>query len=141
MDYALTSGTSILRSDGAVIPNDPANLDYAAYLAWRSEGGIPAPYVLPVVDMRVVIAEGLTDYFNGVARTKNYDSRITCALRAGYPGPFHEEGAAFATWMDTCNALAYQMLYEVQAGTRPMPGTLEEALELLPPMVWPTPAP
>jgi hypothetical protein len=30
-------------SDGAVIPFDPANTDYQAYLKWVSEGNKPVP--------------------------------------------------------------------------------------------------
>ena len=34
----------ILRlSDNAVIPQDPANTDYQAYLKWVSEGNTPLP--------------------------------------------------------------------------------------------------
>lgn len=43
-DYKLTSHGSVLRlSDGACIPPDPANADYAAYLVWVAEGGVPEP--------------------------------------------------------------------------------------------------
>lgn len=41
--YKLTNSTSILRADGACIPADHANTDYAAYLVWLSEGNQPEP--------------------------------------------------------------------------------------------------
>jgi hypothetical protein len=42
--YKLTNHTSILRiTDGASIPNDPANTDYAQYLQWLSAGNTPDP--------------------------------------------------------------------------------------------------
>jgi hypothetical protein len=42
--YQLTTGDTILRlADNAFIPPDPANTDYAAYLAWVEEGNTPEP--------------------------------------------------------------------------------------------------
>ncbi len=44
MTYQLTPGDCILRTtDGAFIPPDPANTDYAAYLTWLDEGNTPEP--------------------------------------------------------------------------------------------------
>lgn len=88
--------------------------------------------------MQQAIINAMSQLFDSTAQARRYDNRVTCALRAGYPGPFQAEGQAFATWMDTCNALGYQMLAEVEAGTRPMPASVQEALDLLPEMVWPT---
>ena len=46
--YQLTTSTSILRlSDGAFIPADPANTDYAAYQAWLDAGNTPEPAPAP----------------------------------------------------------------------------------------------
>lgn len=45
--YSLTATTFIQRSDGAFIPPDPRNTDYAEYLTWVSKGNTPTPYVAP----------------------------------------------------------------------------------------------
>jgi hypothetical protein len=59
--------------------------------------------------------------YDAKAQEKQYDTRYTCALRAGYPGPFQAEGIAFAQWMDACNAYAYAALAAVLAGQRQIP--------------------
>jgi len=43
-NYKLTKGSSIIRvADGASIPADPANRDYAEYQAWLAAGNTPDP--------------------------------------------------------------------------------------------------
>lgn len=122
----------MFRDDAAEL-GTPLN-DYEDLIA-DVESNI-APYVPPPVTVQV-ITDAMTKLFDETAQSKNYDNRITCALRAGYPGPFQAEGIAFASWMDAQNAKAYQMLSDVQAGTMPMPESVEAALALLDPMVWP----
>ena len=48
-EYQLTAhpNTIIRVSDGAFIPNDPANVDYLAYQAWLKKGNKPTPYKPP----------------------------------------------------------------------------------------------
>jgi hypothetical protein len=50
-DYQLTATDEpcavIRASDGACVPPDMANRDYAEYLAWLEDGGVPDPYVPP----------------------------------------------------------------------------------------------
>lgn len=80
----------------------------------------------------------LTAHLDSTAQQRRYDNRITCMVRAGFVGPFQAEGKAFATWCDSCNAIAYQMLAAVQAGTEPMPESPAAFIATLPAMVWPT---
>jgi len=91
-----------------------------------------------IVEKRIAeIVRAMEALFDATAQSRRYDNRVTCAMRAGYVGPFQAEGLAFASWMDASNAAAYQMLAQVQAGTMTMPATTADALALLPEMVWP----
>ena len=73
---------------------------------------------------------------DAAAKEKRYDSIQSAALRAAFLGPFHDEGVAFAEWMDTCNALGYQIMSEIEQGIRE-PLSIEEYLSLLPELVLP----
>ncbi len=80
--------------------------------------------------------KALTAHLDKVAAERRYDNRITCSLRAGYPGPYQAEGIAFAAWMDTCLYSAYELLQRIQAGTAAIP-TIEEFIASLPVLQWP----
>lgn len=80
----------------------------------------------------------LDTHLDSTAQQRRYDSRVTCALRAGYPGPFRAEGEAFASWMDQCNTTAYALLADVQRGVRELPSDPQALIDLLPAMVWPS---
>lgn len=122
----------ILQADAAVM-GTPLDEHMDMLSAWV-ESHVPSePEPLTVADFEAA----LTAHLDATARARRYDSRITCALRAGYPGPFQAEGQAFAAWMDACNAQAYGLLAEVEAGTRPLPTATQALIDVLPPMVWP----
>jgi len=91
---------------------------------------VPGPLTLPD------FIAAMDANFDATAQQKGYDNRITCALRAGYSGPFQAEGIAFAQWMDASYAAAYAILAEVQAGGREPPATVDELLQELPQFDW-----
>lgn len=58
--YQLTADNTIRRTvDGASIPPDPANTDYAAYLAWLEAGNTPDPAPIPEPPVPLTPAEKL----------------------------------------------------------------------------------
>ena len=60
MTYQLTASDCILRlTDNAFIPPDPANTDYAAYLAWLEAGNTPDPAPIPEPPVPLTPAEKL----------------------------------------------------------------------------------
>lgn len=79
---------------------------------------------------------GMDALFDSTAQSRHYDNRITCALRAGYAGPFQAEGKAFAEWMDACYAAGYQILAAVEAGQRQPPASIAALVAELPKLVW-----
>lgn len=112
---------------------------------YQYAGGVWSVFDQPLVDRATASQKprledydaALTAHLDSVAQSKRYADRISCSVRAGYPGPFQAEGIAFATWMDTCNQIGYQMLADFQAGNIPQP-SVEDVIAALPPMVWPT---
>lgn len=89
----------------------------------------------PPVDVVAAYTAALESHYDATAQAKKYDNRLTCGLRAGYAGPFQAEGTAFAVWMDTSNAYAYEQFDLVELGERELP-TIDEMIAELPEMVW-----
>jgi len=78
----------------------------------------------------------LTQHLDSVAQSKKYDNRITCMVRAGFPGPFQKEAQLFAIWCDDCNYFAYDLLDKVQQGLEPIPESPQAFIDMLPVLEW-----
>jgi len=129
----------ILRGDGATIPLDPANTDYAEFLAWQAAGNTPDPIDAPTFDQLIAAnTAAIQSALDAQAVAKGYDSIISaCSYAAQASGePFQAEGAAFLTWRSDVWTQAYATLADVEAGTVPMP-TPEEAVSQMPAYVAP----
>lgn len=86
----------------------------------------------PTIEQIIAEYESSLDrHLDAVAKSCRYDNRFTFALRAGFPGPYHDEAVKFAGWMDACNVQAFALLESVVAGQAELP-TVEAFISALP---------
>ena len=140
-----TGGFYTPEIHGAAIPADAVEITTAAHAALLDGQAAGKRIVAdqsgnPVLQDRnpptqadtiALYEKALDAHLDSVARLRRYDNRFTCALRAGFPGPYHDDAVAFATWMDGCNVQALALLSEVQLGNAPIP-TIDEFIASLP---------
>ena len=135
----LNNSTSILRTtDNAFIPVDPANTDYAAYIAWLAEGNTPEPADAKtkeqiIEEYQAAVQKRLDDF----AQTRNYNGILSaCTYAASTVARFKAEGQYCGNARDTTWAKCYEILDTVNSNSRPMP-TLEQLMSELPVLSWP----
>lgn len=119
-----------------VVETTPLLVSGVWHQQWELVQLTPAEQQEALAVMVMRYDQALTAHLDKVAAERRYDNRVTCSLRAGYPGPYQAEGIAFATWMDTCLYTAYELLQRIQAGTAATP-TIEEFIGSLPKLQWP----
>jgi hypothetical protein len=77
------SDQMILRDeDQAVIPFDPDNVDYQAYLAWLDEGNEPTPYAPPAPSAEAAVADSAQSLELSNAKSLAAQGRTDEALAA-----------------------------------------------------------
>ena len=125
----------------SIDPPEVPDGKYAAFdgSAWQllDSVGPVAEVIAETPEQTVARYEAALDaWLDAKARMYRYANRFTFALRAAYPGPWHDEAVTFAEWMDSCNAQAFELLQSVQDGEVEMP-TVEGFISGLPDFVLP----
>lgn len=78
--YTLAESGVIRASDGASIPADDGNRDWAAYLEWVATGGVANPEPAPMVDPNVALeAAALASAQGKIAATARLTATETAA--------------------------------------------------------------
>lgn len=85
----------------------------------------------PPVDQQKQYENAVQKHLNQTAQSRGYDDIVSACSYSGAPNPFQTESQAFTEWRGNVWAYCYQLLSEVEAGTRTAP-TLEELIAELP---------
>lgn len=127
--YKLTDTEYVLRlSDGAYVPLAEGNRDYQQYKEWLAQGNAPQP----ARTQEELQAKLITDFTNLVqnyldtkARERNYDNILSlCTYATSTNEKFRREGQAGVEWRDAVWNKCYEILAEVQVGTRTAPADI-----------------
>jgi hypothetical protein len=96
----------------------------------------PVAPAVPVTleQVRIAVQERLDAW----ARTRNYDGILSaCTYATSSVAKFRAEGQAAVDARDATWARCYEILTEVDAGTRPAPTDMADVLDDLPTLTWP----
>jgi hypothetical protein len=129
--YTLTLDSAwVVRDDGAVVP-----VADSAYVRWRAAGNTPvAPSAASIIQHIVCQAQNRLDTW---ARSRGYDGILSACTYATSQVPrFQAEGQRCVDLRDQTWARLYEILAEVEAGTRPVPLSLTEIEADLPVLMW-----
>ena len=146
-----TNGFYTLEIHGDNIPADAVEIteaEHAALIEGQSlgkrivadENGRPILQDPPPPTAEQIVAQytaAVQKHLDDFARTRNYDNIQSAATYATSAVPkFKAEGQYAVEARDATWVKCYEVLAEVEAGSRPMP-TLEELLAELPVLEWP----
>ena len=91
----------------------------------------------PTVEEKITILKNsVQSKQDSEAVKKGYDNILSACSYAGFANPFQAEAQAFLIWRAGCWEKCYQIMAEVQGGTRPFP-TVDELLAELPSLQLP----
>jgi hypothetical protein len=87
--------------------------------------------------LRQALTRAVQSHLDREAQERNYDGILSLCTYATSVNPkFAAEGQAGVEWRDAVWAKCYEILTDVQAGTRPAP-TAEHLISELPTFAWP----
>ena len=114
--YAVLDGQEhIIQSDWTEISADAV----AARVEANRDGGGVLAYTGAVQNM-----------LDNAAKAKRYDSILSACSYAAFANPFQAEGQSFVAWRGAVWAKCYEILGEVEAGTRAAPTVSELLAEI-----------
>lgn len=127
--YKKSNGSIVRIMDGASIPDDSANLDYAEYLRWVAEGNAPEIEV-DMPDTKIAaLRHAVQNLLDEKAQEHGYDSILSATSYAAGPNKYQEEGIAFLSWRGACWEYCENLL--AQGGELPSEDVLLAGLPAL----------
>ncbi len=106
--------------------------------AWTVRAKTAEELQADALKLKQEIVEATQQRLDDFAKTRSYDGILSaCTYAASAVQKFAVEGQYCVGARDAVWARLYEILAEVEAGTRPMPATADDVIALLPELSWP----
>ena len=112
------------------------SIDEVSKIVTRTTQAIDKPAEEIAIIKQKTIEKAIQLYMDTKAIEKGYDSILSACTYASFTNPFQTEGQAFVEWRGNVWAYCYQVLANVQSGSRIEP-TIDELIIELPKLVLP----
>lgn len=125
-----------LRGERAIEVADEQALLFDSGYTIDDNGNMIPPVIIPKTVNEIVQEFTFTvqSYLDTTAKTRGYDGILSlCSYATSKNATFAKEGQAGVEWRDAVWAMCYEILAEVQAGTREVP---TDIISELPVMNW-----
>ena len=126
-------GNGYLLNGTMSVPAADGNREYELIKLWIAEGNTPEPEFTEaeiVEQNKQMSITAVQTMLDNAAKAKNYDSILSACSYAAYPNQFQAEGQEFLVKRSAVWAKCYEILGEVEAGTRPVPTVSELLAEI-----------
>ena len=126
-------GNGYLLNGTMSVPTADGNREYELIKLWIAEGNTPEPeYTEAEIaeQNKQMLITAVQNMLDSAAKAKGYDSILSACSYAAYPNPFQAEGQEFVAWRGAVWAKCYEILGEVEAGTRTAPTVPELLAEI-----------
>lgn len=122
-----------------VVESTPAMGEDGRWLqVWTVVDLSPEELVAKVEELKAQVVNKVQERLDDFARTRNYDNILSAATYAtSKVAKFAAEGQYAVEARDGTWAALYELMAEVEAGTRTPPTSYEEIEQELPALVWP----
>ena len=126
-------GNGYLLNGTMSVPMADGNREYELIKLWIAEGNTPEPEYTEqelIEQTKQMALTAVQNMLDNAAKAKGYDSILSACTYAAYPNPFQAEAQEFVAWRGAVWAKCYEILGEVEAGTRLAPTVSELLAEL-----------
>jgi hypothetical protein len=132
-----------IQDAGYIEVSDPPSIPEGQVLEWNGTAWVlrnktESEILAENIQIKNSIIASTQNRLDSFARTRDYDNIVSaCSYATSFHQKYGEEGRYCVTARESTWDKLYQIMADVEADLRPMPGGYEDIVAELPELIWP----